>query len=56
MVHSYVDEPNERSAAALRKQGYRDCGFFSWEMMGPGRMNGCYVFDLLAAEWRAARK
>lgn len=56
MVHSYVDGPNMRSAAALRKQGYRDCGWFGWDMFGPGEMRGSWVFDLLADEWRTARR
>ena len=55
MIHSYVSHTNPRSAAALRKQGYRDAGSLAWTSLGPKGMNGEWVFDLLASEWRAAR-
>jgi RimJ/RimL family protein N-acetyltransferase len=56
MVKSYVWQPNGRSAAALRKQGYRDAGTVAWTGQKNGEMVGDYVFDLLAAEWQAARR
>jgi RimJ/RimL family protein N-acetyltransferase len=56
MVKSFVWEPNGRSAAALRKQGYRDAGYGAWTGLKDGEFVGDYVFDLLAAEWQAARR
>ncbi len=54
MVRSYVWRPNLRSAAALRKQGYREAGVVSWREF-VGEPIGDVVFDLLASEWRASR-
>ncbi|CAN5617960.1 hypothetical protein BH23CHL5_BH23CHL5_26360 [soil metagenome] len=54
-VFSYVHETNQRSAAALRKQGYRDAGYVAWDAMSPNGVCGGWVFDLLADEWRQAR-
>ncbi|HEY8446203.1 MAG TPA: GNAT family protein [Thermomicrobiales bacterium] len=56
MVYSYVWEPNTRSAAALRRQGYRDAGRLSWSGLKDGEFVGSLLFDLLAEEWQAARR
>jgi RimJ/RimL family protein N-acetyltransferase len=56
MVRSYVWEFNTRSAAALRKQGYRDAGRFNWTGLKNGEFVGDFAFDLLATEWQAARR
>jgi RimJ/RimL family protein N-acetyltransferase len=55
MIYSYVGETNPRSAAALRKQGYRDAGYIGWDSFAPEGLCGYWAFDLLASEWRAAR-
>jgi RimJ/RimL family protein N-acetyltransferase len=55
MIYSYVGETNPRSAAALRKQGYRDAGYIGWDSFAPDGLCGYWTFDLLASEWRAAR-
>lgn len=55
MVLSWVSEFNTRSAAALRKQGYREAGYFAWAHPYQGNYLGGWYFDLLASEWRAAR-
>jgi RimJ/RimL family protein N-acetyltransferase len=56
MVRSYVWQPNTRSAAALRKQGYRVAGTVAWSGQKNGELIGDDVFDLLASEWQAARQ
>jgi RimJ/RimL family protein N-acetyltransferase len=56
MVRSFVWSFNTRSAAALRKQGYRDAGSLVWTGQKDGELVGDNVFDLLASEWQAARK
>jgi RimJ/RimL family protein N-acetyltransferase len=43
---------NTRSAAALRKQGYREAGRINWTYTRHGRYSDEVVFDLLAEEWR----
>lgn len=53
MVRSFVIFPNTRSAAALRKQGYREAGRFHWAFPTAGGFGNMVVFDLLADEWRA---
>jgi RimJ/RimL family protein N-acetyltransferase len=53
MVESWVIFPNTRSAAALRKQGYREAGRVNWLYPFEGGLGNCVVFDLLAEEWRA---
>jgi RimJ/RimL family protein N-acetyltransferase len=53
MVESWVYFPNTRSAAALRKQGYRECGRVTWLYPYEGNFGNMVVFDLLADEWRA---
>jgi RimJ/RimL family protein N-acetyltransferase len=55
-VYAYVSETNPRSAAALRKQGYRDAGYIAWDAFGPDGLCGAWAFDLLADEWRDARE
>jgi RimJ/RimL family protein N-acetyltransferase len=56
MVFSWVSEFNARSAAALRKQGYRDAGYIAWGDYHGTELYGGLHFDLLASEWRAARR
>jgi RimJ/RimL family protein N-acetyltransferase len=56
MVRSFVWGPNTRSAAALRKQGYRDAGHLNWTGTQNAVYTVDYAFDLLASEWRAARR
>jgi RimJ/RimL family protein N-acetyltransferase len=56
MVRSFVWGPNTRSAAALRKQGYRDAGHLNWTGSQKAVYTVDYAFDLLASEWRAARR
>jgi RimJ/RimL family protein N-acetyltransferase len=53
MLQSWVYFPNTRSAAALRKQGYRECGRICWVYRYDGGFSNFVVFDLLADEWRA---
>lgn len=53
MVESWVYFPNTRSAAALRKQGYREAGRINWRYSHNGRFGNFVLFDLLAEEWRA---
>ena len=54
-IYAYVAETNPRSAAAVRKQGYRDAGYLAWDAFAPDGLCGGWMFDLLASEWRAAR-
>ncbi|MEZ4499211.1 MAG: GNAT family N-acetyltransferase [Thermomicrobiales bacterium] len=56
MVTSFVSEHNPRSAAALRKQGYRLAGYTAWESFVASGLCGTWAFDLLANEWQAARE
>ncbi len=53
MVQSWVYFPNTRSAAALRKQGYSECGRINWVYSHNGTLGNFVAFDLLAEEWRA---
>ncbi|HEV2127024.1 MAG TPA: GNAT family protein [Thermomicrobiales bacterium] len=53
MVTSWVYFPNTRSAAALRKQGYREAGRINWLYSNKGTFDNFVVFDYLADEWRA---
>jgi RimJ/RimL family protein N-acetyltransferase len=53
MVRSFVIFPNTRSAAALRKQGYKEAGRLNWVYNRHGTYGNAVVFDLLAEEWRA---
>lgn len=52
MVKSWVLFENTRSAAALRKQGYRDAGRVDWFMPRDGAFTSTSTYDLLADEWR----
>ncbi|MBX3069491.1 MAG: GNAT family N-acetyltransferase [Thermomicrobiales bacterium] len=54
-IVSFVAETNTRSAAALRKQGYRDAGLIAWDSFCDDDLCGYLGFDLLADEWREAR-
>lgn len=53
MVQSWVFFQNTRSAAALRKQGYREAGRINWLYPNNGTLDNFVLFDLLAEEWRA---
>ncbi len=53
MVQSWVYFQNTRSAAALRKQGYREAGRINWLYPNNGTLDNFVLFDLLAEEWRA---
>lgn len=53
MLQSRVLFTNTRSAAALRKQGYRDAGRSTWDGPAHGGMVNVAFFDVLASEWRA---
>ncbi len=53
MVQSFVYFQNTRSAAALRKQGYREAGRINWLYPNNGTLDNFVIFDLLAEEWRA---
>jgi RimJ/RimL family protein N-acetyltransferase len=53
MVQSWVYFQNTRSAAALRKQGYRESGRINWAYPNNGTLDNFVTFDLLAEEWRA---
>jgi RimJ/RimL family protein N-acetyltransferase len=53
MLQSYVMFENPRSAAALRKQGYREAGREHWIEARDGSFVNFVTFDLLASEWRA---
>lgn len=55
-VSSWISEYNTRSIAAIRKQGYRDAGYFAWGDFRGTDLYGGYCFDLLASEWQAARR
>jgi RimJ/RimL family protein N-acetyltransferase len=52
-LQSWVFFPNTRSAAALRKQGYREAGREDWLIAVDGGYQNMVTFDLLAEEWRA---
>jgi RimJ/RimL family protein N-acetyltransferase len=53
MVTSWVYFDNTRSAAALRKQGYREAGRINWLYANRGTFDSFVAFDFLAEEWRA---
>lgn len=55
-VVSFVFEPNERSAAALRKQGYRSAGRLKYDEMKDGRFQDFLAFDLVREDWEIARQ
>ncbi|CAA9555390.1 MAG: hypothetical protein AVDCRST_MAG49-2869 [uncultured Thermomicrobiales bacterium] len=52
---SWVWEPNARSAAALAKQGYRPAGRVRWRDIKGGVYRDSLIFDVLRADWVAAR-
>ena len=52
-VQSRVSTENARSAAALRKQGYREAGVIPWVELDHGFLSGDIIFHLSAEEWRA---
>jgi RimJ/RimL family protein N-acetyltransferase len=52
-LQSWVMFQNPRSAAALRKQGYREAGRDHWIEFRDGRFVSFLAFDLLASDWRA---
>ena len=51
-LQSFVIFPNTRSAAALRKQGYREAGRLHWDFASFGKFENFICFDLLASDWR----
>lgn len=56
MLWSQAWDINPRSRAAVLKQGYRPAGTSAWRQMHHGVPSSDWTFDLLAAEWRAARR
>lgn len=52
-LQSWVMYGNTRSAAALRKQGYRDVGIQPWLVWKDGSFESFGTYELLAEEWRA---
>ena len=52
-LQSWVMYTNTRSAAALRKQGYRDVGIESWLVPNAGGYENFGTYELHADEWRA---
>jgi RimJ/RimL family protein N-acetyltransferase len=55
-ICSHVWEPNARSAAALKKQGYCPAGRLKWDDLKDGVYRDTLVFDLLREDWLAARE
>jgi RimJ/RimL family protein N-acetyltransferase len=51
-LESWVAFPNLRSAAALRKQGYKEAGRLHWEYPMDGDFGNATLFLLNADEWR----
>lgn len=56
ILWSWVWEPNTRSAAALRKQGYKPAGKLLRQDVKNGIIYGAFVFDVKRDEWLAARE
>ncbi|MGC4189746.1 MAG: GNAT family protein [Thermomicrobiales bacterium] len=52
-LESWVAFPNLRSAAALRKQGYKEAGRLHWEYPLDGNFGNATLFLLNADDWRA---
>jgi len=52
-VESFVAAGNTRSAAALRKQGYREVGVSPWASLRNGTFGNTLIFNLTADAWRA---
>jgi len=55
MLSSFVWEPNTRSAAAVRRQGYQPAGRIKSRMMQDGEFRDMLAFDLSRDEWLEAR-
>ncbi|MDP8907685.1 MAG: GNAT family N-acetyltransferase [Chloroflexota bacterium] len=55
-VSASVSALNPRSAAALRKQGYRLAGRLTGDTFKNGAWQDALIFDLLREEWLAARE
>jgi RimJ/RimL family protein N-acetyltransferase len=55
-IVSFVFEPNTRSAAALKKQGYRPAGRVKYDDIKDGKLRDMLVFDLTRDEWLTARE
>lgn len=55
-IRSFVWEPNWRSAAAVRHQGYREAGRLQTTATKHGAYQGAFVFDLLRDEYLAGRE
>lgn len=56
VLHSWVWEPNVRSAAALKKQGYQPAGRLEREEVKNGVYYAGLMFDVKRDEWLAARE
>lgn len=56
VLHSWVWEPNKRSAAALMKQGYKPSGKLLRQDLKDGVYYGALMFDIKRDEWIAARE
>lgn len=52
-LQSWVMYGNTRSAAALRKQGYRDVGLEPWLVCTRGGYENFGTYELMADQWRA---
>lgn len=52
-LQSWVMYGNTRSAAALRKQGYKDVGLEPWLVRTSGKYENFGTYELMADEWRA---
>jgi RimJ/RimL family protein N-acetyltransferase len=55
-IQSVVWEANERSAAALLKQGYQPAGRLKWDRTRRGVYMDALLFDIKRDEWLAARE
>ena len=55
-ISATVFAGNTRSAAALRKQGYRLAGRLTADVHRRGQFMDTLVFDLLRPDWEAARR
>lgn len=56
VLQSYVFSGNQRSAAALRKQGYQLAGRMRYVEIHQGRYEDLLIFDITRPEWLAAQK
>jgi RimJ/RimL family protein N-acetyltransferase len=55
-IQSVVWEANERSTAALLKQGYQPAGRLKWDRTRRGVYMDALLFDIKRDEWLAARE